>query len=198
MKKLHIIFLSIFILSSINLFAQDSTRVEQNTKNNDFEKYHIYLIGGGGIARFNKSDLINSSPTINLGLDIPLSKAYICSLEFMGHSWIARKQSSNGFYEGSSISIDDKLIMQIAGSIAFKVHFAGEKNSPFRSFFHIGLMVGTGSRYNGLDLGFGFNYKLSKKLRIQLSLRGFSGDLNFVRFSVFNPTLYLVNLSYTL
>lgn len=199
MKKLQLIFLSIFILCSFNLIAQDSTRVEKDSINIGKEKYHFYLIGGGGIASFKHLSVnINTSIALNLGIDIPLTKAYNYSFEVMGHTWIARRLSPGSWYDESSIHINDKYMMQMGISTVLKVHFIGSKESKFRSFFHIGAMFGYGRDYNGLDFGLGLNYKISDDLRIQLNNRVFVGKIKVDGSNFYTPALYLLNICYTL
>lgn len=198
MKKFLFILFTILFLCNINLVAQDSTRVEEE-KNNGYEKYHAYLIGGGGVATFKHLSVnINTSLALNLGIDIPLTKAYNYSFEVMGHTWIARRLSPGSLYDESTIHINDTYMMQIGISTVLKVHFIGNKESKFRAFLHFGFMFGYGQDYEGLDGGVGLNYKISDELKLQFNNRVFFGFVSVGGSNFYTPALYLLNICYTL
>lgn len=88
MKKLQLIFLSIFILCSFNLIAQDSTRVEKDSNdNNEQKKINFSVFGGVGIIPANSvfGLSFNTSPIQYLGLEFPITKSNNWTFQLKSH-----------------------------------------------------------------------------------------------------------------
>lgn len=167
MKKLII---SIFILSSFSLFAQDSTRVEKDSINVTSKKLKFSIFGGAGLIldEADFGEYFETTPIYFLGLEYPITDSKNWTLQLKAHYWQAT--STKEYTKGTYYKLSNNKYAQLALACYIKWFYLNI--GDFRSSFQLGYyspLINPGT-YTGLDLGMGVDYKVSSNYTISLLL----------------------------
>lgn len=148
-----------------------------------------YLISGigisGGPSISSMKYPFNSSPAINLGIELPITYDHLFSLELKGFCWVGKskyklKNDDQSYF--INLSNDFYSLMWLSGLL--KCYFLGN-NDRFRISFHLGyLFLCSNKRISGIDFGLGANYTIDELNYINIT---FSGCIDRLPGSPFTP-----------
>ena len=203
LSKTLLVFVVLLLSFSERSFGNLSNTVD--SVNNDTIKskgLDLILVGGLGIAYSNAywSEHFNTSPSLQIGLELPFKNSSQNSFEILFCSWVA-KMRPNSYYDPELYynNIGKDMYSQI-GLTAVIRNYLNSDTSKVRLSIHYGLHF-LAMDYLGIDLGLALEYKINNKLKLQLAKRFI---IDFLLNNMFigimgekiTPNLLMLNICY--
>lgn len=206
-KIINLLIMFVLLIIARNIaFADDTdstTYLSDSTSiilDNDITDKEIgfYLIGGLGLSGGPSISSImypfDSSPAINLGIELPTSN-HLFSLELKGFYWVAKSKYELNKRDHSYFIKLSKDIYSLYWFSADVKYFFSDKTNKFRIAIHLGYLFLCSNRgISGLDIGLGANYILDELNYMNLT---YSGCLDRLPGSPMTfgylPTVFMLN-----
>ena len=208
MMKANPILFSIFLIAIFcicNAYGQTDSLIATENKNEGL----CYTINGGlgmttGSTWGDWEGQFNLGPTLDLGIELPFTKAHIFALQLYGFSWITHKnadQDNSGSQYKSGI---DPHFKKLSVNYIYQVYFSGDVKYYLSSdikkprlWIHLNyLFYCPDIDQENIEFGFGLNYPVNDKINISLTRRMFFGHLNIGGSSNDSPNLLMLDFNY--